>query len=472
MKPVLKTLVRLATTLALLLPATGGASDLPEKLTLNWMLSAEPGKIGGNPSYGFAANDLLRYDTTKPKEERTIELLDPESGKVILAVDRAKALDSLAELLGQEKASGLTGDKAKELGNPRNLSRDGRHAIYSRKGDLFVLDFASSTFSRLTDGSGQERGAQFSSDGSKVAFLRDNDLYVVDVESKKEKRLTHDGSETTLNGTLSWVYWEELFGRRDRGFVLSPSSNKIAYLQFDDTGVDIMTFIDPDPNTTRVIEQRYPKAGTANPKVRAGIVDLESGETTWVNLGSFPHEYLVRLVWLPDGQQLVTQTMDRAQQNIDLFLTDAETGEVSHLFRETDEAWVDVSDDLVFIEDGKKFLWVSSRAGHAHIYLYEIADGTAQLVRQLTQGDWSVTGGARRGDGMGGAIAAVDEKNGRVYFMARKESYLESHLYSVGLDGQNLQLETPLSGSQSHHMEPKREPLHPLALEPRSPFGH
>ena len=90
---------------------------------------------------------------------------------------------------------------------------------------------------------------------------------------------------------------------------------------------------------------------------------------------------------LPDGKRLAVQTLDRPQTTLDLFLADAATGKVDHLLRETDEGWVNLHDDLYFLEDGKHFVWVSERDGHAHLYLYGI-DGT--LVRQITRGDWAL----------------------------------------------------------------------------------
>src|SRR5437660_44228 len=84
--------------------------------------------------------------------------------------------------------------------------------------------------------------------------------------------MSGDGSATTLNGTLSWLYWEEVFGRRDIGYWWSPDSRRIAYLRTDESKVDLETFVDFRPLTPRVITQRYPKAGRPNPEIRVGIV--------------------------------------------------------------------------------------------------------------------------------------------------------------------------------------------------------
>ncbi len=436
--------------------AFGETNALPDKLTVEWIHSKEARQLSATPALHFAGANLMMYDRRLPEAERTIEIIDPKSGDVLVRVDRDKALASLDELMPDAKSSGGQGDgensddeEDRELEWPGVVSADGMHGIYIKSGDIFLLDVAASTFTRLTESDDKEKSARFSPDGKTIGFIRDNDLYVLDVASGKEKRLTRDGSETTLNGTLSWVYWEELFGRSDRGYEFSPDSKRIAFLQFDDSPVDVMTFVDPRPNGTKVIRQRYPKAGTTNPRVRAGIIDLASKKTTWIDLGTNPYEYIARLVWRPDGSSLVVQTMDRAQQNLDVFLADAATGKVRHLFRDTDDAWIDVHDDMVFLDGGQRFLWVSSRKGQGHIFLYEITETGARVVRQLTSGDWSVIESASRPNGTRGAIAAVDEDKKLVYFMSGRKSHLEGHLERVGLDGKGLAQVTTDEGSHS-----------------------
>ena len=53
----------------------------------------------------------------------------------------------------------------------------------------------------------------FSPDGWRVAYAQNNDLYMVEVAGGAVTRLTFDGSETVFNGTLDWVYNEELATR-------------------------------------------------------------------------------------------------------------------------------------------------------------------------------------------------------------------------------------------------------------------
>ena len=44
------------------------------------------------------------------------------------------------------------------------------------------------------------------------------------------------------------------------------------------------------------------------------------------------------------------------------------------------------------------------------------------MIRQITQGEWVVD-----------SLKGIDEKKGIVYFAGRKDTALESHLYSVPL---------------------------------------
>ena len=117
-----------------------------------------------------------------------------------------------------------------------------------------------------------EEYAEASPDGRFVAFVRKSDLYVVEVETAKVVRLTQNGSDTLLNGKLDWVYEEELASRSGQGFVWSPDSRQIAYLQLDQSRVPTFPIVDFLPVRNEVEWERYPKAGAPNAIVRLGVV--------------------------------------------------------------------------------------------------------------------------------------------------------------------------------------------------------
>ncbi len=415
-----------------------------KSITVEWLYSGESRKITSVPLYFWLEDgNALIYDTRVPGEERTFEQLDPKNGKRAPALDREKAIASATSLLGEDHAP-------KSVMWPDSFDPSGNRAVYLMQGDIFLLDLKNATLSRVTETEAEEKCVNFSPDGNALAFVRENDLYVYDIAEGAETRLTSDGSDTILNGTLSWVYWEEVYGRQDNGYWWAEDSKAIAFLRTDDSPVSVMHYVDFEPAVPRVIKQRYPKAGGANPIVRVGIVEIESGATTWVNLEQHPWEYIARVKWLPDSKQVSVQTLNREQTELDLFFADRSTGKSTHILKETDEAWVNIHDDLYFLKNGNHFIWSSERDGYAHLYRYTM-DG--QLVNQITRGKWAIraSGGVYW---LRQAVAAIDEKKEWIYFTSLKESSVEKHLYRINFDGSDMKKLTQTEGTHGIYFSP------------------
>src|SRR5512142_2316449 len=194
-----------------------------QPLTLSWMYGKEGSAISRVPSHEWLDdNTALLYDTRPSATLQTFERFDPAHAKLTPVVDMAKALASL-KTLGPD----LLEDKPLEW--PKAIDRQGDNALFIFKDDVFLLDFPSSSFTRLTNTPEEEKDVEFSPDGRLVSFVRNNDLCLYDLASHQEKRLTQDGTDNLRNGTLTWVYWEEIFGRHDIGYWWSPDSKSIAY---------------------------------------------------------------------------------------------------------------------------------------------------------------------------------------------------------------------------------------------------
>lgn len=432
-------------TVAILVLASS-ASAQDERLSLEWIFSEEGKTATSLPDHAWLDNGLLMlYDKRVPKLERTIESYDPDNGRRRTLVNASKVIEAFTDLLEPE-------EPIEELGWPASFDPTGRWAVYEMSDDIVLLDLRSSEITAVAVTDAEEKSARFSPDGRWLAFVRDNDLYLWDVNEKTEKRLTTGGSDTLLNGTVSWVYWEELLGRVDQGYFWSPDSASIAYLQTDDSGVGVMHYVDFEPNLPKLIKQRHPKPGEANPRVRAGVIDLEDATTTWVDLGSYPYEYLARIKWLPDSQRLAIQTLDRPQTTLDLFIADAATGATEHVMRETNEGWVNVHDDLYFLENDN-FVWLSERDGHAHLYQF---DAQGDLLNQVTKGEWALrpSGGAA---GMDRSVAFIDDDQQKIWFTSLEKASTERHLYRIGFDGSEMERVTSAEGAHRIWFRPDGE---------------
>lgn len=421
-------------------------SQTKKEITVEWIYSGESREITATPRFFWLKNNTaIIYDLRKPGAERTFEILNPKSGKRSPAVNLEKVLTSLNSFREDNPVNSLPW--------PLSFDQDGEKAVYLFQGDIFLLDLKESKFEQITETDESETSINFSPNGKLLAYVRSNDLYVYNIEKNSEEQVTLDGSETTLNGTLSWVYWEEIFGRRDIGYWWSEDSKAIAYLQTDESNVTEMHYVHYEPAVPRVIKQRFPKAGTENPTVRVGIAEIGKDKTTWVNLDKNKFEYVARVKWLPDNRRLSVQTMNRAQTELDLYFVDRTSGEPKHIMTEKDEGWVNINDDLYFLDDGKSFIWQSERDGYAHLYRFDM-DG--QLVNQITKGEWALrsSGGVFW---LRQSVAAIDKKKGWIYFTALEKSSIERHLYRIKFDGSNMERLTDADGTHRINFSPNAE---------------
>ena len=293
--------------------------DNNHDLTVDWIHTDEAKAISAVHRYVWLDNNTaILYDPSKPLKDRDFKVLDPKKPNVLTPLFNVKkAVESLNEILD---------DTLDGLDWPISFDSKGEKAIYNFKGDIILLDIKTSVFKKITNTLEEEKSPRLSPDGKHIAYVRENDLITYSILNNREKTLTKSGSETLLNGTLSWVYWEEIFGRQDIGFWWSNDSKYIAFLETDESMVTKMHYVDFKPQEPKLITQRYPKTGTNNPMVRLGIMDIKRKKTKWVQLE--PYEYICRVKWHPDNTRLFVQTMSRDQRELDAFYVNRKSGKI------------------------------------------------------------------------------------------------------------------------------------------------
>ena len=348
--------------------------------------------------------DIARYDATTGARSVLIpgSLLVPEGKKNALDID--------------DYAWSGDGQQLLIFTNTRRVWRN------NTRGDYWILDLRSRRLHQVGSDAPESSlmFAKFSPDSTKVAYVRGHDIYVETVAGGPATKLTSDGSDTTINGTSDWVYEEEL-GLRDC-FRWSPDSSRIAYWQFDTTGVGIFTLINNTdtlyPVTTRI---PYPKAGTINSAVRIGVLDVHTRATRWVKTPGDPRDdYLARLEWV-DTTTLAIQQLNRLQNRLDVLLADAHSGESRRVYRDESKTWVELPDSLAWVDDGRAFLLPSERDGWQHLYR---VTRTGDVPKPLTDFAADATD-----------IVGVDGSRGWVYFLASPDNATQRYLYRARLDG-------------------------------------
>ncbi len=302
-------------------------------------------------------------------------------------------------------------DKMLCLTDMESIYRHSFHANY------YVYDFATKTLQPLSK-NGKQRLATFSPDATKVAFMRDNNLFIKDLKTGEEKQFTNDGLYNhIINGAPDWVYEEEF--SFSQGFYWSPDSKKIAFMKFDESNVREFQMEEFEGLYPDWYSFKYPKAGEDNSIVEIYVYDLESGKTVKMDTGKETDIYLPRIAWTKDANVLAIQRLNRHQNHLEILAADATTGKSRVFYDETNDYYIDITDDWHFLEDGKRFLMTSERSGYNHIYLCNL-DGTQ--AKQLTNGPWDVT-----------KVYGFDGKE--VYFQAAKNTPVDRQIYAVNLKG-------------------------------------
>ena len=307
------------------------------------------------------------------------------------------------------------------------------------RGDYWVLSRHSGSLKKLGGPNAGETTlmyAKFSPTGDRVAYVRRGDVYVERLADGAITRLTADADSLHVNGMTDWVYEEE-FDLRD-AFRWSPDGTRIAFWRFDMTGVRTFMLInDTDSLYPFTIPIQYPKTGTPNSAVRAGIVSADGGNPTWIYQADDPRDnYLPRMEWI-GSKELVLQRMNRQQNTDRVMLADAVTGGTRTILTERDSAWLDVVDEIRWLPGNTRFLWLSERDGWRHVYVVG-KDGSRPLL--ITPGPFDVID-----------IAAVDVTGGWLYYIASPDNATQRYLYRLRLDGGGRPERVTPAGAQGTH---------------------
>ncbi|MCC9136594.1 S9 family peptidase [Pontibacter silvestris] len=363
--------------------------------------------------------DIVKYDVTTGKPVNTIiegEVLKPDGSSTPIKFDDYT----------------FSSDEQKVLFSTET------EQIYRRssKADFYIYDLNTKKLTKLSNG-GKQMYATFSPDAKRVAFARDNNMFVVDLSNMQETQITTNGKfNSIINGYADWVYEEEFSFAK--GFHWSPDGSKIAFYTFDETNVPEYNMQMWGELYPQDYKFKYPKAGEANSAVKVSVYDLSNGRTVKMDTGNEADIYIPRIKWTHDSNLLSIQKMNRLQNTLEILHANVITGKANVVLKETDKAYIDITDDLTYLKDGKNFIHSSEKDGFNHLYLYDMK---GKLVRQITNGDWEVS-----------SFIGFDEKNDRLYYMSTEVSPLDRHLYSISSKGKSKKRLTNEAGTHNINM--------------------
>ncbi|EEQ34741.1 hypothetical protein McanMca71_002043 [Microsporum canis] len=334
------------------------------------------------------------------------------------------------------------------------MTREKKNWRHSFTGLYWLFDVETQTAQPLDPEApnGRVQLASWSPTSDAVVFTRDNNIYIRNLTSKAVKPITTDGGANLFYGIPDWVYEEEVFEGNSATW-WSLDGKYISFLRTNETMVPefpIDFYLSRPPGYTPepgeeaypyVQQIKYPKAGAPNPTVNLQFYDVEREESFSVNVDNNLKDddrIIAEVIPASGGKMLVRET-NRESYIVKVTVIDAAKREGkmvrSDNVDEIDGGWVEPSHSTTYIpsdpsagrpHDG--YIDTIIHEGYNHLAYFTPVENPKPMM--LTTGNWEVVD----------APSGVDLKNNVVYFVATKESPIDRHVYSVKLDGSELQM--------------------------------
>ncbi len=301
-------------------------------------------------------------------------------------------------------------------------------SIYRRSKDMIVYDFdvRRNYVKPLVDETTRLMIPTFSPDGRMCAYVRDNNIWIKKFDYDTEVQVTKDGeANKILNGITDWVYEEEFSVTNMLAW--SPDSQVLAFLRFDESGIpDFKLPIFGSGLYPSEYTYKYPLAGQKNSEISLRTYNVESKDTKTMKLPLDDIEYIPRIVFTTQADQLAVMTLNRNQNRFNMYYVNPKSGVFRLILKEENEKYVD-SDWFTSIQFSTTgFTYVSERDGYAHLYLFS---PTGVMQRQVTKGNWDVT-----------RFIGLDPLTGAAYYESAEESPMRRAVYKIDVKGVKTKL--------------------------------
>lgn len=282
----------------------------------------------------------------------------------------------------------------------------------------FVLDLKTNELQALDEKRQEQTLAEFSPNGEQISYIYENNIFVKNMRSGKTRQLTKDGKRNNIiNGTTDWVYEEEF--AITKAYAWSTDSKQIAFLKFDESQVKEFTMTYYGDLYPELFTWKYPKAGEDNSKVTLHVQRIDKKKSRCIDLGNY--EYIPRIAFSPISNTILIQTLNRHQNTLKFLKFDVQgkSKAAAAFCTITDDAYVEIDDNLLFLEDGASFITTSEKDGYKHIYRIQF-NGDMQ---QITSGTWDVI-----------EVKGYNPTTKDLYYSSAENGATQKDLFTVNMD--------------------------------------
>lgn len=381
-------------------------------------------------------------------------------------------------------------DAEAKLAPPVNgaVTRDQHRTVYSRDGDIFLYDAASSSTRQLTHTEDAETNPHFTHDEQRVAFTRSNNLYVVRLDDGAVEQLSNvqppgtppppedekpTPSQQTLKNDEKTLFdtVRERAAEREaqeakrklehprKPFILQAGQTVVSLQLTPDEKYVIAAIREPATGAKRTFVPSfvnesgytedipsYEKVGDKQAMVKLAILSVARGELKWVDAGQ-PADHETRLsepLWSDDGTKAVL--VARAMDNKDRWILalDEATGKTRVVAHDHDDAWISgpgIGDPdepgettLGWMKGDQAVYFQSERTGFSQLYSASFQGGEAKA---LTSGKWEVDS------------ARLSRDKSRFFLVTNESDPGDQQVYEMSASGGPRTRLTPAPGGHS-----------------------
>ncbi|RIV73844.1 S9 family peptidase [Flagellimonas aequoris] len=273
-------------------------------------------------------------------------------------------------------------------------------AVYSKNGDIFLLDVATYKSTPITKTQERENNPHFTDNGKGIAYTKDNELFVWDTATGTTEQMTHfvkaNDKEPKRDSKDEFLYQDQLGlfdvlrerkAKKDAGeeinkklealgpLVLETGGKSVIGLEMAPSGKYITYILMERPKSKGTIVPHYvtesgytedqntrSKVGDEPTKYEMFVYNLDKRESYPVVLDNLegldyvpeytkdypdkPYKNEDRIgfingpIWNPEGSKAILDIQANDYKDRWIVLLDPETGKVEQLDRQHDEAWI------------------------------------------------------------------------------------------------------------------------------------
>jgi dipeptidyl aminopeptidase/acylaminoacyl peptidase len=403
-------------------------------------------------------------------KKHTLKLYE-KSGDIYLSDLKTGKVEQLTNTVDRESNPSFSGDERKVL----FMRSDNLYALKLNGGELVQLtNFTHSATPAATQQPAGRRGGQAAGRNKDQAvgdeqerWLKSEQLELFDIIKVKDKDRKLDSIEKKKSESKK-LKEIALDDKSVNSVELSPDERYITY-RLAKIPADAKRTIVPDYVTASGFTEDIPnrtKVGAPQTTYESFVFDTRKDTVYKINTSTLPgikdlpdyvKDYPKELeqrtkrnedrkvairgpFWSEDGKNAIVEVI--AQDNKDKWLMklDPETGNLSLMDREHNDAWVGgAGQGNSGWVDNARFYFESEASGYAHIYLLNVTDGTK---KQLTSGKWEVQ-----------TLQLSNDKKS-FYFTANIEHPGITHFYRIPVTGGEPVKLTTMKGGNDVTLSP------------------